>query len=107
MTSGISNYSDPVALQVRPKEISAAQLPCADDEYVYVILDRANDDMPFDNSKFYAWDVDGMVKVGWLKEEPAPDQARCLGRVTFGLLEIREELRKKRSCWEEENETYM
>lgn len=80
--------------------MSISQLPCEQDGEVFVLVDRVAE--TFDKRKFYAWDVDGMVKIGWSDEEKYPR----IGNVIMGQLEVRQELRKKKSCWEEENETY-
>ncbi|CDF40736.1 unnamed protein product [Chondrus crispus] len=102
----IAKCMDPVAVLIPAEELSAAQLSISDDADIAVVVERNVSKLDFDKTKFYAWAVGGRVKVGWVKEMPSPDNAKCLGQVVFGMLEEKEELRKKKSCWEEENETY-
>lgn len=102
----IAKCKDPVAVTIGSEELATAQLPVADGDDLVLLIERNTTATRFDNTKFYAWGVGDHVKVGWAKQAPSPDTARCLGQVIFGMLEEREDLRKKKSCWEEENETY-
>lgn len=98
--------ADPVVVLIDPKELSAAQLPVAEGDDVVLLVDRDIEGMDFDKTKIYAWAEGDVVRVGWRKEMPPPEVSRCLGRVVFGITEVRKELRKATSCFEEENETY-
>lgn len=98
--------TDPVVVLADADEISASKLPIADEDEVILIVDRDLSGRKFENTKFYAWDVGGVVKIGWAKEEPSSSEATCVGQVVFGTMEMAAELRNRRSCFEEENETY-
>lgn len=95
----IAEAVDPVVVIASVDEVSAVAMPVREGGDVLLIVDRVVGE--FDAMKFYAWDEGGVVKVGWRKEG-----GRVIGKVVYGVIEVREELRKKRSCWEEENETY-
>ncbi|PXF48215.1 hypothetical protein BWQ96_02167 [Gracilariopsis chorda] len=97
---------DPIVILADVGEISAVELPITEDENVALLVERNVTRETFNNKSFYAWDVQGQIKVGWVESEPDPSQAICVGRVVYGMVEIKPELRKTKSCWEEENETY-
>lgn len=102
----IAKCRDPIAVLIGADELSEVQLPIEEGDDLVLLVDRNTDGVVFQNTKFYAWAVDGHVKVGWAKDKPSPETARCLGPVVFGIHEVKMELRQKRSCWEEENEVY-
>lgn len=102
----LANCNDPVAILAKPSDISAETLPAAEDDYVVIVVDRDITGTEFDKRKFYAWAVGDNVHIGWLDSEPLPEQAKRIGNVVIGMVDMRPELRKSKSCWEEENETY-
>lgn len=97
---------DPILILADAGEISAAELPITEDEYVVLLVERNMTKETFNNKNFYVWDIHGQIRVGWVESQPNPSQAICVGKVMYGMVEIKPELRKKKSCWEEENETY-
>lgn len=105
-TSVLSDCKDPVIVLVDPEHASVASLPLPPNEPVAVVVDRHVSDITFNRDKFYAWDVRGQIRIGWAAEIPHPTQAVIIGQVAYGILEIDEQLRRKRSCWEEENGVY-
>lgn len=105
-TEVLTKCGDPVVVLVPPTILSETKLPATPGDDVVVIVDRAMDE-PFDSYAFYAWDVKGKVSIGWLKEDPPAEEATRIGKVVYGIIEIDESLREKKTCWEEENETYQ
>lgn len=102
----IAECRDPIALLIGPDELSVAKLPVEEGDDIVLLVDRNTDGLEFEKTKFYAWAVGDHVKVGWAKDKPSPETARCLGPIVFGIHEVKKELRQQRSCWEEENEVY-
>lgn len=103
----LAKCGDPVAILIEPQMLSASKLPITPNDDVVLVVDRDISDSPFRKTDFYAWDVNGKVQIGWADSEPAADVASRIGKVVYGHIEIDKELRSKKSCWEEENETYM
>lgn len=97
---------DPVAVLIDPQVFSVSKLPITPGDDVVLVVDRAIGGTEFDDRSFYAWDVNGKVEIGWADEEPPTDVAKRIGRIVYGNIEIDASLRKTKSCWEEENETY-
>lgn len=103
----LAKCGDPVAVLVPAEHISATKLPITPGDEVVLVVDRDVSELEFSKSHFYAWDVNGMIRVGWVDQFPSADSnVKCVGRVMYGHLEVDNELRTKKSCWEEENETY-
>ncbi|KAI0566528.1 Rubisco Assembly chaperone [Gracilaria domingensis] len=102
----LNRCGDPVIILADPNDVSSTSLPITEGDLVALVVDRDMTGRHFENNKFYAWDVQGQIRVGWTEEEPHPSYAKCVGEVVFGVLEIKSDLRKKKSCWEEENEVY-
>lgn len=105
-TDVLTKCGDPVALLIPPTLLSESKLPITPGDDVVLVVDRAMDE-EFDSYAFYAWDVQGQVSIGWLNKEPPVEEATRIGRVVYGIIEIDESLREKKTCWEEENETYQ
>lgn len=105
-TEAVGLSKDPVAVLVDPNVLSDIALPVAKDDDVIIIVERDIKDIQFEDNKFYLWQVGEEVRVGWMKDEPDGVEAKMIGKVIYGMLEVRDELRVKKSCWEEENETY-
>lgn len=103
----LAKCGDPVAVLVEPQMLSASKLPISPNDNVVLVVDRDLSVSPFSKTDFYAWDVNGKVQIGWAEYEPPADVASRIGKVVYGHIEIDKELRSKKSCWEEENETYM
>lgn len=109
-TNALQACGDPVVVLIEAEDFASTKLPVAPEDNVVLLVDRADcieDVEDFDDRAFYAWDIDGYVSVGWMSELPPREQATCLGRVVYGIIEVDLDLRKSKSCWEEENETYM
>lgn len=102
----LAKCGDPVALLAPSELISESKLPIAPGDDVVLVVDRAVVE-PFDSHAFYVWDVKGKVSVGWLPEEPPVEEASRIGKIIYGVVDVDQELREKKSCWEEENETYQ
>lgn len=102
----IAKCKDPVVILIGADELSAVKLPVAEGDDVVLLIERNTEELEFQSNKFYAWAVGDHVRVGWVKDMPSSESTECLGQVIFGMLEERVDLRKKKSCWEEENETY-
>jgi len=102
----LAKCKDPVVILMDPPAISEVTLPVADDDLIVLVVERNTEGMVFDERKFYAWAMGDHVHVGWLKSEPLPEDAKCIGQVVFGMIDLKPELRKSTSCWEEENEAY-
>lgn len=102
----ISLCKDPVAVLVDPAVLSDVTLPVAEGDDVVLVVERDVEDVVFEDNKFYLWQVGEEVRVGWMKSEPEGGAAKMIGKVIYGMLEVRDDLRERRSCWEEENETY-
>ncbi|CAN8077148.1 unnamed protein product [Agarophyton chilense] len=103
----LAGCGDPVLVLAEQSEVSATSLPISEGDLVALVVDRDMNRRTFESTNFYVWDVRGNIRVGWAKEEPHPSQAECVGQVVFGIMEIKPDLRQKKSCWEEENETYV
>lgn len=103
----LAKCGDPVAVLIEPHMLSASKLPITPNDDVVLVVDRDLSGSPFRKTDFYAWDVNGKVQIGWSDYEPPADVASRIGKVIYGHIEIDKELRVKKSCWEEENETYM
>lgn len=102
----LEQAGDPLGLLINPNELSESPLPITDGDDVLLVVERdVKEDEEFDKRAFYVWDVDGAVKVGWADSYPQ-NGAKRIGRVLYGLIETKKELRQKKSCWEEENEIY-
>lgn len=99
--------ADPVAVLANERYVSASRLPCAQGDDIALVVDRVSGD--FSPREFYLWEATGggELSVGWADVEPPQSEARRVARVVYGILETDAELRKNKSCWEEENETYM
>lgn len=102
----LTKCGDPVVVLVPPTILSDSKLPITPGDDAVIVVDRDMNE-PFDSYAFYAWDVKGRVSIGWLNEEPPAEEATRIGRVVYGVIEIDESLREKKTCWEEENETYQ
>lgn len=102
----LNSCRDPVVVLANPDEVAAIELPVAQGDVVALLVDRNISENDFSSKNFYLWDVNGLVHIGWLESLPHASQAVCLGKVFYGILELRNDLRRSRSCWEEENETY-
>lgn len=103
----LARCGDPVVILAAAEEVSAAKLPITPNDDVVLIVDREMTDFQFNKNHFYAWDVNGTVKIGWVDSLPPVDSnIKIIGRIVYGHLEVDSQLRKKKSCWEEENETY-
>lgn len=109
-TQAIGQAKDPVVVLIQPNELSITQLPVENDEYVILVIERDVKDVEWQQGKFYLWklnDDDDTLKVGWSNLKPdTSNGAQLVGVVLLGMLEIRHDLRKLKSCWEEENEVY-
>lgn len=102
----LEKAGDPIGLLISPEEFSSVELPITEGDDVLLVVDRnVKESAELDNRAFYIWDVDGAVKVGWMDSYPK-GEVRRIGIVLYGLAETKVELRKKKSCWEEENEVY-
>lgn len=102
----LANCGDPVVVLIPPELLSEVKLPITAGDKVVLVVDRAVAKDTFEKNFFYAWDVNGKVEIGWVDQEPAESEAKRLGRVVFGVIETDVSLRREKSCWEEENETY-
>lgn len=97
---------DPVAILIPPEKLSAAKLPITATDNVILVVDRDVSNFKFESNCFYAWDVDGMIQIGWVDELPSTDIAKIVGKVVYGHIEVDVKLRARKSCFEEENELY-
>lgn len=102
----IVTLKSPVAMLVPPEVVSSVKLPVDEGTNAVAVVER--DLMPgsFSSSSFYVWGVGNEVRFGWSASEPAPDHARCLGKVVFIMIQEGAARRAAKSCWEEENEVY-
>lgn len=105
-TEVVGLCKDPVAVLVDPAVLSDVALPVAEGDDVLLVVERDVSNVVFEDNKFYLWQVGDEVHVGWMKSKPDGEAAKMIGKVVNGMLEVRNDLREKRSCWEEENETY-
>lgn len=106
-TEAIGLAEDLVAMRVSDIGVVAPTLTdLSSKEDAVLVLDRSADAKAFDDLKFYAWDVKGEVHIGWVKDEPAPTEATCLGRVLVVVTEEDKEKAKAKSCWGEVEDVF-
>lgn len=101
LSGKMTELSDPIALAVPASSLSDS-IPVDEGSPVYLIVERGKPE-EFDPYKFYVWDYQGELRIGWLAKEGV---ARCLGQIYCGLFQEPAERRKAKSCWQEEIDTY-
>lgn len=101
-TDALGEADDLVAVRVETTHV-APKLGKLERDAV-VVIDR--DDRQFDDLKFYAWDVDGKVHIGWMARRPDEGDARIIGKVLCCVMEEDPEKKKATTCWKEEEEVY-
>jgi hypothetical protein len=103
----LSRARDIVALRVDPGHIGPTVAGSgAEGRDAMAVVDRSAAARVFDSIKFYAWDIQGQVELGWFKERPDEADATCIGRVVAVFIEEDKNRAQAKSCWGEEDELY-
>lgn len=96
---------DPVAIRVAP-HLVAPNISSRENRDALVIVERNMNKLEFSSAKFYAWDINQEVHIGWFKEMPSEHQASCLGQVLCVVLEESPTAGNAKTCWMEEHDDF-